>query len=159
MNPCWTCRNRRVQCDLSGSPCAKCIKAGVECFDKRPFRWVKGVAIRGNLQGYSYEGNPDKPKKKARASKLVQAKQKISENALVRAAEDTRCLPAALQDPSILNLDRVSRYYINYCKSSTDIGEANLGSTDDGQIMNIYASCSLYTTATGTHSGASSPSD
>ncbi|CAG8923003.1 unnamed protein product [Penicillium salamii] len=114
MNPCWTCRNRRVQCDLSGSPCAKCIKAGVECFDKRPFRWVKGVAIRGNLQGYSYEGNPDKPKRKPRASKLVQAKQKVSENALARSAEETRCLPAALQDPSILNLDRVSRYYINY---------------------------------------------
>ncbi|CAG7925068.1 unnamed protein product [Penicillium olsonii] len=113
MNPCWTCRNRRVQCDLSGSPCAKCVKAGVECFDKRPLRWVKGVAIRGNLQGYSYEGSSDKLKKKPRVAKNARAKPNNLENALVKSPE-IRCLPAALQDPTILNLDRVSRYYMNY---------------------------------------------
>lgn len=54
-NPCYTCRNRRIQCDQSGVPCGKCQKAGLECLDKRPFKWVKGVAIRGKLQGHSYE--------------------------------------------------------------------------------------------------------
>lgn len=53
--PCYTCRNRRIQCDQSGVPCAKCEKAGLQCFDKRPIRWVKGVAIRGKMQGRSYE--------------------------------------------------------------------------------------------------------
>lgn len=53
--PCYTCRSRRIQCDQSGIPCGKCTKAGLECFDKRPFRWVKGVAIRGKMQGRSYE--------------------------------------------------------------------------------------------------------
>ncbi|KAJ5167145.1 uncharacterized protein N7482_005926 [Penicillium canariense] len=54
-NPCYTCRNRRIQCDQSGIPCDKCKKAGLECFDKRPFRWVKGVAIRGKMQGRTFE--------------------------------------------------------------------------------------------------------
>lgn len=54
-NPCYTCRNRRIQCDQSGVPCGKCQKAGLECLDKRPFKWVKGVAIRGKLQGHLYE--------------------------------------------------------------------------------------------------------
>jgi hypothetical protein len=54
-SPCYTCRNRRIQCDQSGVPCGKCQKAGLECHDKRPFKWVKGVAIRGKLQGHSYE--------------------------------------------------------------------------------------------------------
>lgn len=53
--PCYTCRSRRIQCDQTSVPCAKCQKAGLECFDKRPFRWVKGVAIRGKMQGRSYE--------------------------------------------------------------------------------------------------------
>lgn len=58
-NPCYTCRNRRIQCDQSGTPCGKCQKAGLECLDKRPFKWVKGVAIRGKLQGHLYENaNP-----------------------------------------------------------------------------------------------------
>ncbi|OQD78512.1 hypothetical protein PENDEC_c001G00818 [Penicillium decumbens] len=54
-DPCYTCRNRRIQCDQTGVPCGKCQKAGLECLDKRPFRWVKGVAIRGKMQGRSYE--------------------------------------------------------------------------------------------------------
>jgi hypothetical protein len=58
-HPCYTCRNRRIQCDQSGVPCGKCQKAGLECLDKRPFKWVKGVAIRGKLQGHLYENaNP-----------------------------------------------------------------------------------------------------
>ncbi|CAG8282109.1 unnamed protein product [Penicillium salamii] len=58
---CWTCRNRHVQCDRSQMPCAKCQKAGLECLKKLPFRWVKGVAIRGNMQGHTYENNSAAP--------------------------------------------------------------------------------------------------
>ncbi|KAJ6114963.1 hypothetical protein N7486_000741, partial [Penicillium sp. IBT 16267x] len=32
-----------------------CEKVGLECFSKRPFRWVKGVAIRGKMRGRLYE--------------------------------------------------------------------------------------------------------
>lgn len=42
-------------------PCAKCQKAGLECLKKLPFRWVKGVAIRGNMQGHTYENNSAAP--------------------------------------------------------------------------------------------------
>lgn len=52
---CWTCRNRHVKCDRSPAPCAKCRKAGLECFNKLPIRWVKGVALRGKMQGHMYE--------------------------------------------------------------------------------------------------------
>jgi hypothetical protein len=115
MNPCWTCRNRRVQCDNSGTPCAKCEKAGVECFDKRPLRWVKGVAIRGKMQGYSYEGKPDGSMKVSRIAKNARSKRNSPAGALVRSSESTG-LPITLQDPSMLNLDQTSKYYIDYCK-------------------------------------------
>lgn len=63
---CWTCRSRHVQCDRSKVPCGKCQKAGLECLKKLPFRWVQGVAVRGNMQGYTYEnksgGTLKKPK-------------------------------------------------------------------------------------------------
>ncbi|KAJ5351445.1 hypothetical protein N7452_000419 [Penicillium brevicompactum] len=52
---CWTCRSRHVQCDRSKAPCDKCLKAGLECVKKLPFRWVQGVAIRGNMKGHVYE--------------------------------------------------------------------------------------------------------
>jgi hypothetical protein len=65
IEPCYTCRNRRIQCDQSSVPCAKCQKAGLECFDKRPFRWVKGVAIRGKMQGRSFTGNASNNDKKS----------------------------------------------------------------------------------------------
>lgn len=48
-HPCYTCRRRRIQCDQSGSPCAKCEKSGFECFQQRPLRWVKGVTLRSKF--------------------------------------------------------------------------------------------------------------
>lgn len=116
MNSCWTCRNRRVQCDQSGTPCAKCAKAGVECFDKRPLRWVKGVAIRGKMQGYSYEGKSHSSLKGNGITKNTRSNQELQAGALVKSSAGSH-LPPTLQDPATLNLDRVSRYYIDYCKS------------------------------------------
>lgn len=108
---CWTCRSRSIQCDQSHVPCTKCEKAGLECFSKRPFRWVKGVAIRGKMRGHSYE-------RLIRASDpagAIQLTQKKFSRSLAKFGALARSLPAALQDPSISNLDRVSRYYIDYC--------------------------------------------
>ncbi|KAJ5581767.1 hypothetical protein N7535_000387 [Penicillium sp. DV-2018c] len=113
--PCWTCRNRRIQCDQSGTPCAKCQKAGVECFDKRPLRWVKGVAIRGKMQGHSYERSLESPRSKCSGIvKSVRSPSKKLSSAVVRASASSRSLPVTLLDPSISNLDQVSRYYIDY---------------------------------------------
>ncbi|CAI7608831.1 unnamed protein product [Penicillium glandicola] len=107
--PCWTCRNRRIQCDQSGIPCAKCQKAGIECFDKRPLKWVKGVAIRGKMQGRSHESISD-----ARITKSVPSKPKKSPRALVQASAGSASLPLTLQDPSMSTLDQTSKYYIDY---------------------------------------------
>ena len=114
-DPCWTCRNRRIQCDQSGPPCAKCERAGMECFDKRPLRWVKGVAIRGKMQGHSYEGDgtPVHTSRIKRSAILTPTK---SSRALVQASAGSRTLPVTLQDPSMANLDQTSKYYIDYCK-------------------------------------------
>ncbi|KAJ5294950.1 hypothetical protein N7508_009771 [Penicillium antarcticum] len=105
-DPCWTCRNRRIQCDQSGTPCAKCEKAGLECFDKRPFRWVKGVAIRGKMQGRSYEGKTGDSSSALKPVRLPAKKP--------RALVSGENVPIALQDPSTSHLDQVSKYYIDY---------------------------------------------
>ncbi|KAJ5945047.1 hypothetical protein N7516_005215 [Penicillium verrucosum] len=113
--PCWTCRNRRIQCDQSGTPCDKCEKAGMECFDKRPLRWVKGVAIRGKMQGHSYEGIADGTAvHKSKNTKSALPKPKKWSRALVQASAGSRTLPVTLQDPSMSNLDQTSKYYIDY---------------------------------------------
>ena len=54
---CYTCRRRRIQCDRSQIPCRKCEKAGLKCLEKRPIRWVQGVAIRGAMRGRSHQDN------------------------------------------------------------------------------------------------------
>lgn len=144
-DPCWTCRNRRIQCDQAGPPCAKCEKAGLECFDKRPFRWVKGVAIRGKMQGRSYEG---KTEESFSALKPVRSPAKKS-----RALVSGEKLPIALQDPSTSHLDQVSKYYIDYCEDHIQ-NPREPSILMYYQITNEYASCSSSTTATKTHSGA-----
>lgn len=94
-NPCYTCRRRHIQCDRSKTPCVKCQKAGLECLDKRPLRWVKGVAARGHMQGVSMEDA---------ASKAVVTK------------AEQMTLPAELGDTLMAGLDRVSKFYLDYCK-------------------------------------------
>lgn len=44
--PCWSCRKRRVCCDLERPSCRKCTVKGIECpgYDaKRPRRWTQYV--------------------------------------------------------------------------------------------------------------------
>lgn len=145
--PCYTCRNRRIQCDQTGVPCGKCEKAGLECLDKRPFRWVKGVAIRGKMQGRSYE-NASPSFTAGHASVLPKSRRALirSPRGLGRSNGTTLrslgilssvsadgptdqkfyyltgilgtspSVPFNLQDPSLLNLDQASKYYIDYCE-------------------------------------------
>ncbi|KAF7183562.1 hypothetical protein CNMCM7691_003841 [Aspergillus felis] len=97
---CYTCRYRRIQCDRSGIPCRKCEKGGFECHQKRPIRWVKGVAIRGKMQGVSYS-RLDSPAG--------------DEQGLIKLRrEGQQDLPAGLGDVSVSSLDRVSKYYLDY---------------------------------------------
>lgn len=102
--PCWTCRKRTIQCDQSRFPCAKCEKAGLECLDKRPLRWVKGVAIRGKMRGQGFDSN--KPNLvPSRRKQLLPSSEKGW-------AVEAGPLPT-LQDPHISSLER---FYIDYCE-------------------------------------------
>ncbi|KAL7920145.1 fungal-specific transcription factor domain-containing protein [Trichoderma austrokoningii] len=100
--PCWTCRKRTIQCDQSRFPCAKCEKAGLDCLDKRPLRWVKGVAIRGKMRGRDFDN------KKPQLGQF-RRKQLLPDSAnglLVEAGP-----PPTLQDSHISS---VERFYIDY---------------------------------------------
>lgn len=103
--PCWTCRKRTIQCDQSGSPCAKCEKAGLECLDKRPLRWVKGVAIRGKMRGQDFDTNK---------SHLARPRRKQLSHNSEKGRSVQAGLSPVLQDPHISSVDR---FYIDYCKS------------------------------------------
>lgn len=107
--PCWTCRSRTIQCDQSRTPCAKCEKAGLECLDKRPLRWVQGVAIRGKMRGR----DPGKHHQVTDRQQPAQRKR----NALSRTKSlMTNISPqSALQDPYVHHLDWSSRFYLDYC--------------------------------------------
>lgn len=138
---CWTCRRRRVQCDQSRIPCMKCEKAGLECFIKRPLRWIKGVAIRGNMQGRSFgciseSSSALKPIQKSiskRGFKFVCTKSATIRSLQVmwKANSTFTCkdippgLPTALKDPLTSSLDPVTRYYMEYCKYSVWLKERN----------------------------------
>ncbi|KAJ5359489.1 uncharacterized protein N7496_011902 [Penicillium cataractarum] len=128
-NPCYTCRNRRIQCDQSGVPCGKCQKAGLECLDKRPFKWVKGVAIRGKLQGHSYENatpssaivkdkfvGPANPKR-ALVQASVRRDRRFDTLVTTSGSSSSSSSPGPsliIQDPTFSSLDKTSKYYIDY---------------------------------------------
>ncbi|KAJ5578386.1 uncharacterized protein N7459_007350 [Penicillium hispanicum] len=120
-SPCYTCRTRRIQCDQSGVPCTKCEKAGLECLDKRPIRWVKGVAVRGKMQGRSYATSAASSGTGKESGGLPgESRRALTKKTAPRCLERPEShglslsLPFALQDPSCRNLDRASRYYIDY---------------------------------------------
>lgn len=137
---CWTCRSRTIQCDQSQSPCAKCEKAGLQCFDKRPLRWVKGAAIRGKMRGRLYgDSNSDG----LPISNTIQGRKQKR-----MLASGVECLPAfALQDPRISNLDRASRYYMDYCELLSSSTKTNIFvSANQAKITTASANCSFSTT-------------
>ncbi|KAF7718838.1 Acriflavine sensitivity control protein acr-2 [Penicillium ucsense] len=125
--PCYTCRNRRIQCDQSGVPCGKCRSAGLACLDKRPLKWVKGVAIRGKLQGHVY-GTLDDPSPgkqngrqgsahQRRALRQVQSSGTIlGDHSGPYSLRQAPVRTLAIPDPALSGLDDVSKYYLDYYK-------------------------------------------
>ncbi|MBE3050345.1 Zn(II)2Cys6 transcription factor [Candidatus Bathyarchaeota archaeon] len=88
---CWPCRNRHVRCDQSQVPCAKCLKSGLECSQERPIRWVKGVAIRGKMQGRAYEGQSEKYSESgAKKTRRIVFKAPITGSTAAKAAGNNR---------------------------------------------------------------------
>jgi hypothetical protein len=139
-DPCYTCRRRRIHCDQSGIPCAKCEKSGFECFQQRPLRWVKGVTLRSKFHDSVLR--PSAQSKHMPAKLLaeggdvqVATKELASINqyipglhhesstisADIRTVDDTAnslviASPRSLSDQAITHLDKTSRYYLDYCR-------------------------------------------
>ncbi|VUC34386.1 unnamed protein product [Clonostachys rosea] len=125
--PCWTCRNRHVQCDQTRTPCTKCTKAGLECSEKRPVRWVQGVAIRGKMQGHTYTCPANKPvatstkrpgklvfkTHAARPSTLPKGNRSLSRSS-IRKRRNTINEGTALTDFTVLDEHHGSKYYLDY---------------------------------------------
>lgn len=132
---CWTCRNRTIQCDLSGTPCAKCVKAGLECFEQRPLRWVSGVAIRGKQQGRIL--NSCAASRKASA---VKRRNPAERNPRHRQSSTLSVGSPllSLQDPRMQRLSASSRFYIDYCELTK-------------QHENVRALRLMVTKSSGTH--------
>lgn len=139
LRPCWTCRSRTVRCDQSRVPCLKCEKAGLECHDKKPLRWVTGVAIRGKLRGFVF-------KDASEASQDSRAPRSNVKQVSLTSAKRLQILqtPAfGMQDPHMSNLDQLSRFYVDYCRLAFwQNGRENVGllisSIDCKQICKLY---------------------
>ncbi|KAK9319211.1 fungal-specific transcription factor domain-containing protein [Lipomyces orientalis] len=131
--PCYTCRRRRIRCDQSHIPCAKCEKSGFECFQQRPLRWVKGTTLRSKFQ------SPVLSKSLIEVSDSVATKSFGCSNGNVTGVNEPSSrysgmpysdtdriddidtptnpaliLPQVLQDQAISHLNRTSRYYLDY---------------------------------------------
>ncbi|KAJ5219484.1 uncharacterized protein N7498_001583 [Penicillium cinerascens] len=107
---CWACRSRTIQCDQTSTPCAKCKKAGLECFDKRPLRWVKGVAIRGKMRGQVLGMGP----KASDEYPCADSKPKQTSHPSATSLAINPTPRFALQDPCVHDLDWSSRFYLDY---------------------------------------------
>ncbi|CZT15488.1 uncharacterized protein RCC_12331 [Ramularia collo-cygni] len=48
---CWSCKKRRLKCDLRQPTCSKCEVSSVTCdYSQKPIQWVGGAAFRGLLK-------------------------------------------------------------------------------------------------------------
>jgi hypothetical protein len=95
------------------------------------------VAIRGKMQGRSYEGKTgDSPS----AVDPVRSPAK-KPRALVKSVASGEKLPIALQDPSTSHLDQLSRYYIDYCEhiiqNNEKFGYTNI-TPDNERICKLF---------------------
>ncbi|KAL4805354.1 fungal-specific transcription factor domain-containing protein [Aspergillus unguis] len=115
MEACYTCRRRRIQCDRSSTPCQKCQKAGLECVDKRPVRWVQGVAIRGGMRGRSYDNSSVSlmpveqfPARSASVARTPEVKPSME---VAKIAPAMSSIPLSISDTT---LDSSARYYLEY---------------------------------------------
>ncbi|EME41559.1 hypothetical protein DOTSEDRAFT_156493 [Dothistroma septosporum NZE10] len=48
---CWTCKKRRLKCDLTRPICGKCLTSSSPCsYTSKQLQWVGGAAVRGRLK-------------------------------------------------------------------------------------------------------------
>ncbi|KAE8375409.1 C6 transcription factor (Acr-2) [Aspergillus bertholletiae] len=132
---CYTCRRRRIECEMSEPPCKKCKKAGLECFQERPLRWVVGATFRGKKKAASAKHASGAATKLSRGSptgegryprNLTNSDPTASSHAM-EYGEDIPCenrggsldhfvltVPVNPDDPFASSLDAVSKYYLYY---------------------------------------------
>ncbi|KAB8255659.1 fungal-specific transcription factor domain-containing protein [Aspergillus pseudonomiae] len=122
---CYTCRRRRIECEMSEPPCKKCKKAGLECFRKRPFRWVEGAAFRGKKKASSAKDASVAATKRSRGSlrgvglcarNITNSESIAVVNPVEHGSLDPPILnvPVNPDDPYASGLDKVSKYYLYY---------------------------------------------
>ncbi|KAL4976270.1 fungal-specific transcription factor domain-containing protein [Aspergillus desertorum] len=117
---CYTCRRRHIQCDRSQTPCRKCEKAGLKCLDKRPVRWVQGVAIRGGMRGRSHQSNMVSSTPVGaidmRSSPLngLQEPSNARPSMQVVPTCPPTSIPVSMEDEPLARLDPIARYYLDY---------------------------------------------
>ncbi|KAL4919014.1 fungal-specific transcription factor domain-containing protein [Aspergillus aurantiobrunneus] len=117
---CYTCRRRHIQCDRSQTPCLKCQKAGLKCLDKRPVRWVQGVAIRGSMRGRSYHSSSvsltpvSEIETRSSLAEAPKPKNTVSHGDLVPIYPAISTIPSSLGDAILSGLDTTARYYLDY---------------------------------------------
>ncbi|KAB8208577.1 fungal-specific transcription factor domain-containing protein [Aspergillus parasiticus] len=129
-NSCYTCRRRRIECEMSEPPCKKCKKAGLECFKKRPLRWVEGAAFRAKKKVSSTKDASvsatkfalDATRRDGPCARDINNCETIVNGDAVEYGEDdpgprnvfVDNVPVNPDDPYASNLDKVSKYYIYY---------------------------------------------
>lgn len=115
---CYTCRRRRIQCDRSQIPCRKCENAGLKCFEKRPVRWVQGVAIRGGMRGRSLQDNRVSSTPVGAIDMTLDSPidGRKDFTTLAESTGQPASIPASITDESLARLDPSARYYLDYCK-------------------------------------------
>ncbi|KAI5364822.1 Putative zn(2)-C6 fungal-type DNA-binding domain, fungal transcription factor [Septoria linicola] len=117
---CWTCKNRRVKCDLAKPTCGRCQKNEQECgYGQVPFRWVGGQALRGRHAPSSRSEDlgslkvqsvgPDQPARRA----FEPSRRNLGPLKAVKAQEEVSnaVLPLALT--SSIGQDTLVPYFIN----------------------------------------------
>ncbi|KAB8276379.1 C6 transcription factor (Acr-2) [Aspergillus minisclerotigenes] len=129
-NSCYTCRRRRIECNMSEPPCKKCKKAGLECFTKRPLRWVEGAAFRAKKKVSSTKDASvsatkfalDATRRDGSCARDINNCESIANGDAVEYGGDVLeprndfvdDVPVNPDDPYASNLDKVSKYYIYY---------------------------------------------
>ncbi|KAL4969826.1 Zn(II)2Cys6 transcription factor [Aspergillus stella-maris] len=108
---CYTCRRRHIQCDRIKTPCLKCQKAGLECHNERPVRWVQGVAVRGNMRGRSYQSSSvcKEPVMSIQSQPVTSTDPPSCPNGLTPPS-----MPLSMKDGTLSQLSPSARYYLDY---------------------------------------------
>ena len=112
---CHNCRRRRLRCDRSVPVCNKCAATGQECLGYgQLYRWTDSMASRGRMMG-----------KKTFNTKTLGADNGHKSLLLSTKGDAFNSLDLgvgiSLVDPLFQDLDRQSRYYLNYCKQTPAI--------------------------------------